>query len=164
MNEKLRVAFDQPADGWLQLEIHATESAFRDTFSHIYSSLPDLCEALCDVLVGDIQPRRVVFLLEPAEVELRFAPHDGRCRVSLKLFAGRRRDIDGRAVFEFDGATADIVLPFWRALRRLQTILPEDEFEKVWREPFPRHEMQVLTDLLDKHRMIQRSVETTEAG
>jgi hypothetical protein len=46
----------------------------------------------------------------------------------------------------------------------LQTILPEDEFEKVWREPFPRHEMRVLTDLLDKHGMIRRSVETTEAG
>jgi hypothetical protein len=138
MNEKLRVAFDEPSAEWLQLEVHAGESAFRETFSHIYSSLPDVCEALCDVLTGDRQPRRAVFLLEPAEVEMWLAPHAGRCRVSLVLFPGRRRDIDGRVVFEFEGATADVVLAFWRALRRLQTILPEHEFEKRWRAPFPR--------------------------
>ena len=106
MNERLQVAFDEPTAGWLQLEVHAGESAFRETFSHIYSSLPDLCEALCDVLTGDRQPRRVVFLLEPAEIEMGLAPHADRCRVSLVAFPGPRRDIDGRAVFEFEGATA----------------------------------------------------------
>jgi hypothetical protein len=163
MDEKLRVAFGEPAHGWLQLECHAGQTAFCETFSHMYPSLSDVCEALCDVLTGNRPPRRVVFLLEPAEVEMVLAPHDGRCRVSLLAFRDRRWDLDGQAVLEFDVATVDVVLAFWRALRRLQTSFPENEFEARWGEPFPGGELHALTRLLHEHQMTRSRIETDEA-
>jgi hypothetical protein len=94
----------------------------------------------------------VVFLLEPAEVEMALTPHDGRCRVSLLLFTDHRRDVDGQTVFEFEGTPADVVLAFWRALRRLQASFSENEFEARGGAAFPGREVKVLTNLLEEHR------------
>jgi hypothetical protein len=156
MNERLRVAFDEPSAGWLQLELRAGERTFRETFSHIYSSLGDLCEALCDVLIGKRPPRRVLFLLEPAECEMCLEPHDDRCQISVVMFADHRRNVDSEQVFEFEGMTADIVLPFWRALRRLETALSESEFAARWGESFPKDQMSILTDLLVEKGVVRR--------
>lgn len=71
LSELLQVHFDSPADGWLGFELSADNAKIAETFSHVYPALRDLCSALCDVLNG-VTVRRVVFLLEPNELELHF--------------------------------------------------------------------------------------------
>jgi hypothetical protein len=151
LQPKLHVEFDEPSDGWLAITLRGNGREFSETFSHIYPTLRDLCGALCDVLAGH-DARRVAFLLEPRELELCLAPAgNGRCRLSLSSFADRRRSSGlGAVAFEFEGDAAEIVLPFWRALRRLQTTLTEAEFEARWRDPFPNPEMASLTELVKR--------------
>lgn len=154
---KLTVAFDKPSHGWLGLELRSDAEAVSETFSHIYPTLPDLCDALSDVLCGR-PSRRVVFLLEPAEVELSAMPlADGRCNLRLCRFTdSRRTSPDSDTVFELEGETAEIVLAFWRALRRLQTSLSESDFEKRWGERFPKLEMAALTGLLTEGGLLHQ--------
>lgn len=148
---KLRVEFNDPSDGWLTITLQGNGRKFSETFSHIYPTLRDLCGALSDMWVGH-DSRRVAFLLEPKELELSLASSpDGRCGLSLSAFADRRRTAGtGALVFRFEGDVAQIVLPFWRALRRLQTTLTESEFEERWRDRFPSFEMASLTELVAK--------------
>src|SRR5687768_1665903 len=65
---RLNVSFDQPDHGWLKVELRSEQIACSETFSHFYPTLPNLCEALCDVAERR-EARRVVFLLEPQELE-----------------------------------------------------------------------------------------------
>ena len=148
---RLIVTFDEPANGWSRLELLFNGEVFKEPFSHIYPTLGELCGALCDLLAGH-EGRRVVFLLEPAELELTLTPlAGGTARVSLRLFKDRRRtSSDGDLVTEFVGERHEIVLAFWRALRRLQTGLSDSHFEERWRAPFPRLEMASLTECLSE--------------
>jgi hypothetical protein len=143
---QLKVAFDQPEHGWLKLELRSEQVALSDTFSHIYPTLPNLCDALCDV-VERREARPVVFLLEPQELELRFVSQGNQtCLVNAVRFPDRRRDSEnGEIVFAHSGPTPEVVLSFWRALRQLQTALAEHEFTTQWREPFPARELAALT-------------------
>jgi len=153
---RLTVAFDEPADGWLQLELRSNGNLFVDTFSHIYPTLPDLCGALFDVLSGR-PARRVVFLLQPAELELNMITV-GQAMLRLRVcrFHDHRRMMHEREpVFEFEGETTMTVVTFWRALRRLQTAVTETDFEKRWREPFPKLEMASLTKLLQERGLLR---------
>jgi hypothetical protein len=152
-----KVAFGEPSGGWLGFEVRSDAEAFSETFSFIYPTLPDLCNALCDVLSGR-SPGRVVFLLEPAEVELRLTPlDDSRCSLRLCTFTdSRRTSPDGVPVFEMAGETTEIVLTLWRALRRLQTNLSESDFEERWKEPFPKFEMTALTELLTERGLLHQ--------
>ena len=143
----LKVAFDAPEHGWLQLQLHSEGVVFSDTFSHIYSTLPNLCDALCEVAAGRGSRRPVRFLLEPQELELSVTLQDEQtCIVNVVWFPDRRRDLEnGEGVFRYAGRPQEVVLSFWRALRQLETCLPEREFTARWREPFPRTAMASLT-------------------
>ena len=72
---KLIVAFDEPSDGWLRIELGYEGHLLAEPFSHIYPTLPDLCSALCDLVAGRVA-RPVVFLVEPAQLEMSMRPSD----------------------------------------------------------------------------------------
>ena len=148
---QLKVEFDQPEHGWLKLELRSEEVLLSDTFSHIYPTLPNLCDALCALASGSYS-RPVVFLLEPQELELSFTSHeDQKCIVNVVRFADRGRDSRNREVaFAYSGPSREVVLSFWRALRQLQTCLTEDDFTTSWGEPFPAHEMAALTAAVER--------------
>jgi len=151
---KLIVAFDEPSDGWLRIELGYEGHLLAEPFSHIYPTLGELCGALCDLVAGH-GGRRVVFLLEPAELVLAMTPLDGRtARIGVRLFKDRSRTSDGDLVFEFVGERHEIVLAFWRALRRLQTDLSDSDFEERWRAPFPKLEMASLTECLNERGLL----------
>jgi len=142
---RLKVEFDQPEHGWLKLELRSEDIGLSDTFSHVYPTLATLCDALCALAAGK-HPRPVVFLLEPQELELSFKLQDSQgCTVTAVQFSTHRRDLKGDVLLEHSGRAQEVVLSFWRALRRLQTCLPEPEFATRWREPFPANEMAALT-------------------
>ena len=77
---RLKIEFDQPKHGWLKLELRSEQVVLADSFSHIFPTLPSLCDALCALAEGR-EPRPVVFLLEPQEFELSFRSQDvtGSC-------------------------------------------------------------------------------------
>jgi hypothetical protein len=144
----MRVAFDEPEHGWLGLKLRSGQAEFSEAFSHIYPSLATLCEALSDIARARVG-RTVVFLLEPRELEFRFGLDNHRtCTLTAVLFSDTHRDRDGDVVFQHSAPSKDIVLSFWRALRRLETCLPAAEFAARWREPFPSAEMAALTSVV----------------
>ena len=150
MASPLEVTFSAPKSGWIGLRVSAPGVLYEDSFSHIYPTLEQLCGALCDV-AGGVQARRVTFLLEPEELELSFSPvHAEETGLTANLYPDHRRHSGTRAtqVFELRAPPTDLVLTFWRALRRLQTCLPASDFEREWREPFPEGAMDLLTSII----------------
>ena len=148
---RLKIEFDQPKHGWLKLELRSEQVVLADSFSHIFPTLPSLCDALCALAEGR-EPRPVVFLIEPQEFELSFRSQDNEnCIVSAVRFPDHRRDSEsGEVVFGYSGTSQEVVLSFWRALRQLQTCLTEDEFTTRWGEPFPANEMAALTAAVER--------------
>jgi len=150
MSSLLDVAFSQPASGWIGLRVTAPGVLYEDRFSRIYPVLEQLCGALCDAASG-VQSRRAIFLLEPAELELSFSPVEGEeARLTADVYPDHRRSPEARCsrAFELCAHRAALVLPFWRALRRLQTCLPAADFERGWGEPFPEGAMASLAHLV----------------
>lgn len=150
MNTPLRldVAFEEPSEGWLAVEVRTGDQSVHEKFSRLYATLPNLCDALCDALRGR-PSRRVTFLLEPAELELSIVREGPTGSVvHLRRFRDRSRTPTPAPILEFHGATTEIVLAFWRALRRLQTCLPASQFHERFHEPFPEREMDSLTWLV----------------
>jgi hypothetical protein len=160
---RLKVSFDQPDNGWLKLELRSEQIARSETFSHLYPTLPNLCEALCDVAERR-EVRQVVLLLEPQELELRFVSQDNHtCLVNGLRFRDHRRDLENaEIVFVYAGPSREVVLSFWRALRQLQTSLPAHEFTARWHEPFPAREMEALTAAVATMENDQREADTQD--
>lgn len=117
----LKVWFDAPTHGWLpvRLLLDTTELAF--VASHIPS---DPIEALLGALLDacDDRAATVWWPLEPGGYELRFSPVDGQ--IQLRVLVAQARGRDAREVASLRGSKDQILLPFWRALRRLQASGP----------------------------------------
>jgi hypothetical protein len=151
MSSLLEITFTQPESGWIGLRLSGPDATFEGSFSHIYPTLEQLCGGLCDVAAG-ASARRVTFLLEPAELELRISFIGGDdAELTVDLYSDGRRYPGARSsrVFEFCGPRSAILLPIWRALRNLETCLPASDFERAWREPFPQMAMASLTRIID---------------
>lgn len=114
--------------------------------SHVpYDSIDELAKALLKVVDGC--PEAVVrWNDEPLEHELRFSL-DGE-RTALKLFKIIDSVTAGRVheeVFSFGGSRHEVVRPFWKALREMESRQSHEEYEARWREPFPEREVSELT-------------------
>jgi hypothetical protein len=111
-----------------------------------------------DELVGTLhglttyEDRKAVRISEEPEIsELRFE----RVNSTMDLVVCRRASIQHRRcrmLLNTRGSTLEMCLPFWRALRNLQTRFSEREFELLWHRPFPTSEMEQLTAHLDHLR------------
>jgi hypothetical protein len=158
MSSLFEVVFTEPESGWIGLRLSGPDAVFEESFSHIYPTLEQLCGGLCDVAAGT-SARRVTFLLEPAELELGISfINGGDAQLTVDLYADRRRypGVRSSRVFQFRGPRSAIVLPIWRALRKLETCLPPSDFERAWREPFPQIAMASLTRII-KAESVQAS-------
>jgi hypothetical protein len=51
----------------------------------------------------------------------------------------------GRKVVETSGALLEVVLPFWRALKELESRRLEEHFKRHWSRSFPTEELEKLT-------------------
>jgi hypothetical protein len=59
--------------------------------------------------------------------------------------AGRGRPLRNQQLLEQSGEPLPIVLPFWRALRELESRQQAQHFETQWRRPFPSVALEKLT-------------------
>jgi hypothetical protein len=131
------------------MQLTCGDRVFGENFSHIFPSLEDLCFALWEAGRG-LPTRPANLLLEPSELELRIDPvGGGMSEVAIRVFPGSARAQRRAPVFACIRPTREVVMVFWRALRRLQTSAPRATFEREWRGPFPELGMAALTALVE---------------
>jgi hypothetical protein len=131
-SHKLTVEFDGPQAGWLTVKLDAEDQGYEFWPSHVpYDSISELVNALLNIL--DNRKNAVVHWNdEPVEHLLHGAiPEE---------------------VFCFNGTLYEVIRPFWKALRDMETRQSYAEYEKQWREPFPEHEMDDLTKRMNAFR------------
>lgn len=147
--DSLTVEFSPPSSGWIEMRLANSTGEVRAPASHIYPSLQQLCACACDLDSG--RPgRRVVFLLEPDELDLSTAAHDADAvELLVTRFKDRHRQ-DGAVVFSHVAPPRALVLTLWRSLRRLQTCVPAETFAREWRGSFPDSDMAGLTRLVGR--------------
>ena len=133
----LVVRFDPPIVGILPLEASSGPEKISLEASYVPNDfLTDLVTALS--LVTTTQGRWFAIAnAEPTEVELFF----NRAAWGVKLTI--KRDNSECEPFTFEGSVREVILPFWRALRRLQH---DEEFLSIWKGPFPHMEMKRLSE------------------
>jgi hypothetical protein len=138
IDAKLNVAFESPLDGWLRLLISSQRRSLEIIVSDVTNDfLAELVSALCGVAVAQGQWSAIANE-EPINVEVAFT-RTGR-EVELKI---ARETGDGQSLV-FEGDVASVVVPFWRALRRLQ----HDPAFAQWKRPFPSVPMNRLSELV----------------
>jgi hypothetical protein len=138
MGTDLRVAFSRMGKGWLGLALQMEGRQFSTTFSDVpYDSLLQLAEALHGFYVNGLAGS-VRFNGEPEEHELHLEPAGSeRATVRLVRYPGFARvQGTGTEVFTVEAPRRDLVLAFWRALRRLETGFAANG-EPDWRFEFP---------------------------
>jgi hypothetical protein len=149
---KLKVDFEPPENGSIKFTIAVGEQAVSDFATHIYPSLTQLCIALCSFAEGRAQA--ATFLLGAPEYDVCFEPRPepalSKFRVELYPGMSRERGIEPETILEYVGTVSQIVLPFWRALRALESSLSDEEFRSGWGADFPKLEMASLTRHVDR--------------
>ena len=135
MTRDLAFAFGTPESGWLPLRI---------------SSGDDEVVVDASYTPNDFIEELVVAAVSVAEWEGTFSAHVHEepeqkiiklTRVDQTVTLRVERPGDSRPIFSFVGSLASVVLPIWRALRRLEV----DGRLSEWQRTFPSAAMQHLT-------------------
>ncbi|MFN0108958.1 MAG: hypothetical protein ACKVZH_08890 [Blastocatellia bacterium] len=143
--EKLKVRFAEVKRGWMSVSITSLEQSlsFFPTYTP-YDSISDLVNALYDFLSWSESESIVRWNEQPGEYEFVFVNTGENAVLNIyeisERVSGRMRE----SVFSVSGLPLAIALPFWRALRDLETN-PIHNYEAEWRRPFPSPEMVALT-------------------
>jgi len=143
---KLKVSFDGPQYGWLTISFSVREEILQVSVEHVpYDVVTELADGLHDLLCG--HPDAVARGNDgPIEYQFVFEQEGNLIRfeviVDHETLAGKTQE----TLFVFSDALYQLVRPFWKALRDLETRLPMTEYEAQWRETFPKREMSLLTE------------------
>src|SRR6266436_161875 len=134
LGSKLRVQFDDPQHGWMTISIRSDASLVTLTVSSVvYHTLDELVEGLHALATGDCS-RCVRIMEEPTVCELQFK----RESVPIGLRVCRRTSRDHcQTLFETESSFSEICVPFWRALRNLESRFSAEEFSRRWGRPLP---------------------------
>ncbi|MDD9905933.1 MAG: hypothetical protein OXT06_20380 [Rhodospirillaceae bacterium] len=151
-NPKLKVSLDNVSAGWVAVSFAAGSHEFSDSVSYVTPVFDDLCDALSAVLDGAL-PRAITLCAEPIEYDVSFLPIEGSQSIRLVILEwpddGRRSPARSNIIFSMEGSRFSIVYSFWRGLRKLQSSLPAEIFEREWRSAFPDEAFAKLTQRID---------------
>jgi hypothetical protein len=137
------VRFEHPAVGSLPITLTANDDTFSFIASHTpYDSLSDLITALTTIVLTNTVDISVRCNTEPIEYEFRFATDASDIILTVIQWSDSTRPRENRqSVFTVRGSRMEIVLPFWRALRQLES---QATTRWEWQHPFPAHDMRKL--------------------
>jgi hypothetical protein len=142
MGSRLKVQFGDPQHGWMALTMQSDVGAATLNMSYVgFDTLDEMIEALHALITGD-HYRSVRIMEEPTVCELQFRREDGTIRLHLHRLLPHNHF---QPLFDDSGTFAEICLPFWRALRNLQTRFSTEEFGVRWHRPFPLSGMEKLS-------------------
>lgn len=148
MYQNFCVRFGDANHGWLPVILITNEQEFSFAASYVpYDSLSQLVEAL-SLFLKTSASKVVIWNTEPIEYEFIFSECDDQAQIEVFEYAGSQR-IQGtdKAVFKFSGSRQSLAIPFWRALRDIETRV---DFEQKWQRSFPKHGMQLLRQQIHK--------------
>ena len=149
MPDDFHVRFGDMLAAGLPITLDAADKHLSFVASPLpYDSLADLITALITVLAADSVQIAIRWNTEPVEYEFQFSLKHGTILLRIEQFPDTtRQHITGQFAFTAHGSREAIVLPFWRALRNI-----ESKDHAIWQQyhPFPTKDLRNL----DQH--IQR--------
>jgi len=150
---KTHIAFGRPQHGWLPLTLRIDQQQFAIVASAVPNdSITDLAGAIALLLKGG--PEVTVFWNEePVEYRFCFLVDEEDASFALISVRGRsdtmRTDIE---LLRARGSKVEVCLPFWRALRRLESSMAPDEYKAAWGYRFPSTKVREITSLVKQAR------------
>jgi len=147
----MKIYFENLQFGTVDFRIEDNYEMIIDIwFSHIaYNSLKDLVGVLRQLVLSQKCEIKVIFFAEPTEFEFIFHKNRDILNLNIFLFHDSRRVMgSSRHIFHIIGDIETICLPFWRALRSLQSKYSEEEFNELWRSDFSYKELDDLTAMI----------------
>ena len=148
MTERIHVQFERPRSGWMRARLRAGPSHLEVWASYTpHDSISDLAGALSLILKGGPEAH-VFWNEEPSGYEFRFVAEGSNVRLAVLSHADSRRTAGGKEVLAVEGDRQGVCLPFWRALRRLESFLPPDEYEAAWSHRFPHAKMRDIAAIV----------------
>ena len=144
-----RVELDLPRHGWMLLQFYAQGKHLAFDGSYIFDGPLNLIETLLCVAHDEL-PVRGKWAGEPDALFFDF----DRIELSARLSISYDDINEQTSVVEFEPIIAtrtDICLPFWRALRSLESRIEGTEYQwRDWGPEFPHRELALLTQQLGK--------------
>ena len=157
-SHRLRIDLDRPSSGWLKVELSFVDQTYSFIPSHVpYDSISELVNALLKTLDG-YDKAIVRWNDEPVEHEFVFEPKGNQSEFRVLRITEAAKGKEREQVFIFQGPIYDLVWPFWKALRDMESKQSRREYEKQWREPFPEREMIDLTKRVKELRRETKGV------
>jgi hypothetical protein len=153
VNDTLHIEFDRPRNGSMLSRIRAEERNVEIWASYIpYDSIADLAGAVSLVLKGGPEAK-VSWNEEPTEFDFNFVVEGEIVRLFVLRFPdSSRAKAKGTEVLRVTGSQFDICLPFWRALRRLESMMPPNEFKAAWGHRFPDAKVREIASLMEQSK------------
>lgn len=147
MAQEFKIFFSYPEHGWITVEICSQDKHLLFPASYTpYNSFFELLDALIAVVSG--RDRAVVrWNTELIKYEFIFAKEDEELVLVIEKLIDNQHQ--NEVVLKISSLDIYLVLPFWRALRRLETY---DNFEQQWRLAFPKREMRLLENKLQIYK------------
>lgn len=143
----LKVRFEEVKSGWMTVRLESPEQTLSFSPSYTpYDSIAELINALYDFLSwSESETKSVVRWNEqPNEYEFVFVNAGEKAELTISEISERVSGRVRESIFSISDSRLQIALPFWRALRDLETT-PAHNYEAEWRMSFPSREMAVLT-------------------
>ena len=141
---RLKIDLGRPEHGWLSVDLSFGDQRYSFYPSRVpYDSIPELVNSLLSLFDG--YDRVIVHWNdEPVEHEFVFEQKGGIVNFLVYILNRSVAGINPEQVFCFSDSTWNVLWPFWKALRDMQSRQSLEEYEKHWR-PFPDREMTELT-------------------
>jgi hypothetical protein len=143
MSSRFHVRFKKPIADGLPIKLQTGDAILSFIASHTpYDSLSELVVALITVAASKYVHALVRWSTEPIAYEFHFAGDSSAITLTVLRYPSHSRQRDRRQiVFAVSGQRSDIVLPFWRALRQIES---QRITVEQWQHPFPSSELQKL--------------------
>lgn len=148
---KLEIEFGKPRHDWLSVELRLGSFYLEfDASGVLDDPLADLVS--CLLLVEQGVDAAVSWWLEPAEISFQFSiqPHSIRCDILELDDLHAVSPLPKRQLLCIEASREAIILPFWRALQKLN---PADFNEESW-YPLPLEKLEKLTNLIKARKQI----------
>jgi hypothetical protein len=148
---KLKVEFAAPKHGWTVVNLSVGDDVYQFSPSHVpYDSFGELLKALLNIIDG-VAEAHVRWNDEPVEHKFIFIS-DGE-KVDFKVYEIIKSVIAGKVDeerFSFAGSLHEVLHPFWKGLRDMQSRQSVEELKRDWQWSFPKSEITELTEKLKR--------------
>jgi len=161
----ISITFGAANHGWLPCRLSVNQQEFDLSVSYTPNDfILDLVNALSGALTWE-GTYVAMANQEPVQSDWVFnrAPN-GLVFSTIQYSDHRRGRGNGRKLAECSGDLLEIALPFWRALRELDTRWRGEHFEMHWRRPFPSSDLEKLTAEVERLKRESRSKKQSSKG